>query len=381
MAICSKCIVPDSYPNVKIQNGECSFCQSNSKILGNKSKTNQDKILQSTLELGKEEKYNCIVPISGGKDSSYILYYLVKKMGLNPLAVYFDSGFATEEAKNNVKGICEKLNVDLVIKYASPYRRKIVQHAWKVSYYTGRVGSYCTNCENNIRTVAINEAKKQGTKYIIWGSTDYEDSASSLLKPSASHFRDEFASFKLIRKQMYSTLISIGKIILRDKISVKSKVSALFHYMMFLKNMVLDNIKLNAPGGFYKFTPYLQVSFRNKKTETLYFYDYIPYDPFYQIKILEENVGWKAPADREAKMDCLLHDFSNFTCLKRTGLTDSGFKLAVLARNDMISRDEALKKEKKEIEFLKNYFQSEDLDIRPALDVMKKIIFNGVSNC
>ena len=83
----------------------------------------------------KRGEYNCIVPLSGGKDSSYILYYVVENLNLKPLAVFFDNHFIVDYAKNNVKEICKRLNVDLVIGEASHFRREIVKEALYLSKY------------------------------------------------------------------------------------------------------------------------------------------------------------------------------------------------------------------------------------------------------
>jgi hypothetical protein len=375
MATCSKCIIPDNFPKVEMNNGICSFCKINEQKFVHKLKISKDKELQSLLNGSNQNKYDCVVPISGGKDSTYILYYLVKNLNLTPLAVFFDNGFATDDAKNNVEDICKKLNVDLIIRHASVYRRKLIREAWYISFYREKLISLCGNCENNIRTVSINEALNHNIRYIIWGSTDYEDDASGLLNISTKKFRDRFSGSNNFIKSLTTFLKTIARIFIKEKISFLAKMMAFIHYLKYLHYYVIDNIKLKAPEGLKRYSPFLEVSFRNKKTETLYFYDYVPYDPFNQIKILEREIGWKAPSGREAKMDCELHYVSNFGDLKQTGITNSGFKLSVLVRNGMISRDEALKKEQREVEFLKNYFQSEKLEIKPVLHVMKDKIF------
>ena len=67
-------------------------------------------------------------------------------------------------------------------------------------------------------------------------------------------------------------------------------------------------------------------------------------------------------------MDCTLHHLGNCEHFKRTCITDTGFKLSVLVRNNMFSRQDAIVKEQKEIEFLKRYFDSENLEIRQVLE-------------
>jgi tRNA(Ile)-lysidine synthase TilS/MesJ len=59
-----------------------------------------------------QQKYDCVVGISGGLDSTYLLFYLVKVCNLQPLAVHFDNGWNTDVAKHNMRAICRILNVD-----------------------------------------------------------------------------------------------------------------------------------------------------------------------------------------------------------------------------------------------------------------------------
>ena len=62
----------------------------------------------------KGEKYNCLVPISGGLDSTYVLYVCKKVYNLRTLAFNFNDGFQSEIAKENMKNSVKKLNVDFI---------------------------------------------------------------------------------------------------------------------------------------------------------------------------------------------------------------------------------------------------------------------------
>ena len=60
-----------------------------------------------------DKKYNCVVGVSGGRDSTYLLYVVKKIMNLNPLAVHYDNGFDSKVSVTNILNVCEKLEVDL----------------------------------------------------------------------------------------------------------------------------------------------------------------------------------------------------------------------------------------------------------------------------
>ncbi len=96
--------------------GNCNHCnnffKNSSKLLyrGKESEELLDKIVNKIKKTGSHE-YNCLIGVSGGVDSSYVAY-LVKKLGLKPLAVHMDNGWNSQEAVENIKNICSKLQID-----------------------------------------------------------------------------------------------------------------------------------------------------------------------------------------------------------------------------------------------------------------------------
>jgi len=98
--------------------GICNHCYDywqrvkEKKYLAKKEPGASDRLVQQIKEEGKRKKYDCIVGVSGGVDSTYTIYK-VKQLGLRPLAVHLDNGWDSELAVDNVKKILEKLNIDL----------------------------------------------------------------------------------------------------------------------------------------------------------------------------------------------------------------------------------------------------------------------------
>ena len=82
-------------------------------LKGEAGKRKIQEITDFIKEQSKGRKYDCIIGISGGVDSSYLAYYAKKKMGLNPLAVHFDNGWNSEIAVKNIHHIVQKLGIDL----------------------------------------------------------------------------------------------------------------------------------------------------------------------------------------------------------------------------------------------------------------------------
>ena len=97
--ICTKCLMPSSYPGVKYDNeGVCNLCREYKpkKLLG-------ESALIRKIESKKADKYNCILGISGGKDSCYVAYLAQKRFRLKSLAVCYDFCFLRDLARKNAK--------------------------------------------------------------------------------------------------------------------------------------------------------------------------------------------------------------------------------------------------------------------------------------
>ena len=95
MKKCTKCLLPETHETINFDSkGTCNICTQQSdkkeKINWKTQKEELDKLISE--HKGKYE-YDCIVPFSGGKDSTWTLYYLIKEFNLNPLVVRFDHGF------------------------------------------------------------------------------------------------------------------------------------------------------------------------------------------------------------------------------------------------------------------------------------------------
>lgn len=100
-------------------NGVCSYCTDFEKMKGytfgrSKSILNAElnKHLTKIKQRGKSKKYDCIIGLSGGVDSTYVAY-LVKQLGLRALAVHFDNGWNSELAVKNIENIIAKTGFDL----------------------------------------------------------------------------------------------------------------------------------------------------------------------------------------------------------------------------------------------------------------------------
>lgn len=123
---CSRCVMDESAPDLALdEHGVCRYCRDFDR---QRAKPGQDP---ASLELeghrwvarlkaaGRFRRYDCVMGLSGGADSSYALL-LAKRLGLRPLAVHVDNGWNSELAVMNIENLVRKLDIDLhtiVIKW------------------------------------------------------------------------------------------------------------------------------------------------------------------------------------------------------------------------------------------------------------------------
>ena len=118
MQICKKGIWNDTIPGITFdENGISNFCNLQEVMMeqyprGVKGKQDWEIIISKMKENVGKSGYHCVVGVSGGVDSSYLMV-LLKEAGLNPLAVNLDNGFNSKIAVQNIYKITEKLNIDL----------------------------------------------------------------------------------------------------------------------------------------------------------------------------------------------------------------------------------------------------------------------------
>lgn len=118
--ICSRCIMDTtSDPNLVLdENGVCNYCHEYDELCKQYShyKDNGEKQLSEIINKMKEDcrndEYDCALGISGGVDSSYLLY-LCHEYGLRVLAIHVDAGWNSEIAVQNIEKMCAKLGYDL----------------------------------------------------------------------------------------------------------------------------------------------------------------------------------------------------------------------------------------------------------------------------
>lgn len=115
---CVRCLYDASTPRISFdEHGVCSYCATHDRLdaehpTGAEGERRLQTIAGEIREAGRGKKYDCIVGVSGGCDSSYTLY-LAKQLGLRPLAVHFDNTWNSTTATENIRNVLKALDVDL----------------------------------------------------------------------------------------------------------------------------------------------------------------------------------------------------------------------------------------------------------------------------
>jgi len=166
MKYCKKCLYPDTKPQLLFNDdGICSACENHekkNKIDWVKKKQEFADILEKYASKDKTN-YDCIIPVSGGKDSHYQTYVIKKEFGLNPLVVNFHPHDQTELGRKNLENL-KKIGVDCIEFSPNPeIYLKLARFGLK------ELGDFQWPEHLGIFTIPVQIAVKYNIPLIIWG--------------------------------------------------------------------------------------------------------------------------------------------------------------------------------------------------------------------
>ncbi|MGQ0443514.1 MAG: N-acetyl sugar amidotransferase [Methylophilaceae bacterium] len=170
---CTRCVMNESANDIHFDAlGHCNYCTDMLKRLENfqpsdaeELKFKFDNLLSKVKKSGAGKRYDCIVGVSGGADSAYVLY-LAKQHGLRPLAVHMDNGWNSELAVNNIENLVRKLGVDLYTHVINWHEYRALQQ----SFFDADVIDIELLYDNAMLAVNYRLATKYGIHYILAGT-------------------------------------------------------------------------------------------------------------------------------------------------------------------------------------------------------------------
>ena len=170
--ICTCCVMDTSDPDITFdEDGVCSRCKEyETRILpswnyGRGHETELKQLIADIKKKGKNKQYDCILGLSGGLDSTYMLHLAIKEWGLRPFVFHIDAGWNLPVAENNIKKVTEKLGVELHVEKMDWREMREMQLAWF------RTGLENLDAPQDHAFIALIDefSRKLGVKYILNG--------------------------------------------------------------------------------------------------------------------------------------------------------------------------------------------------------------------
>ncbi len=302
---CSRCILTDSFPGIRFDDqGVCNYCHAWEKKWKNFDYQAAERELSGIFENAKRKKrtYDCLVPYSGGRDSSYVLYLCKEKYGLKPLAVTFNNLFMSEYALKNIFSSVPRLGVDHIMVSFRPDQLKKFYRAMIL-----RGGEFCSICTSGINYVTTLYQRKFDIPLVLSGVSSRVDEQSPFEVTSTHpvYVRKVLLEAGFSREDIDALLIRR-----QYELSALEKVK--------LKLTDTDYISLNVP-------------------------DYLPWNNQEIQRVLEEKLRWKTPDKKQDHIDCRFAPVKSF--LKNKQIPHCIFKqekYSQLIRDGQMTRDEAI---------------------------------------
>lgn len=302
--VCDRCLMDDTVQGIEFdKNGECTFCKIHDELenkfpLDRETEERLRTLIKKIKKEGKDKEYDCIVGVSGGRDSTYTLYNAVK-LGLRPLAVHFDNGWNSEIAVQNIKSACDILGVDLHTHVADWEEFKDLQR----SFLFASVPDAEVPTDWVIFSVLFAEAAKYNLKYIIHGHSFRTEGTTPL---TWTYMDGKYV--KDIQKRF-------------GKLKLKS-----FPNMSMTKYIYYSVVK------------------KIQQIRILYYYHYNEKEV---LRILGEELGWKNYGDKhhESKYTAF---FQAYILTRKFNIDKRKLHYSAKVRNNQLSRQDALEIIKKD---------------------------------
>ncbi|MDO9093333.1 MAG: N-acetyl sugar amidotransferase [Rubrivivax sp.] len=306
---CVRCCIPQTQEGVIFDElGVCQACQSAEQKI-HIDWTQREKVLRGLLDEAKARagnNYDCIIPISGGKDSTFQLHVLTQVYGMKPLAVTFSHNWFSETGWYNLQNSLEQFNVDHVM--FTPNRQlvnKLAKHS------LAGIGDACWHCHAGVGAFPLQAAVRFNIPLLIWGESIAESSGrASYLNPVRKFDREYFTkvSAKLRPDQM-----------VRDDVSLRDLEP-------FQVPSAEDCERVGVHG--------------------IHLGDYIFWDDERQTEFVRDNYGWRETQvegsfKRYKSAECVMPGVHDLACYVKRGYGRSTFHASVDVRAGLLSRDEA----------------------------------------
>ena len=178
---CNKCLFPETKPDLYFnEDGICSACigaeRKDNSIDWKQREKDFNKIIDKFRLKNDQIGYDCLIPVSGGKDSTYQAYFMKEVCKMNPLCVCFETTMSTELGKRNLDNL-SKMGMDVIhFKKNSNVYKSMVIEGFK------RLGDEMWPNHVGIFTIPIMIAVKFKIPLIVWGENSQNEYGGPLEK-------------------------------------------------------------------------------------------------------------------------------------------------------------------------------------------------------
>lgn len=320
--LCAKCVLPDTTPYIDFdEDGVCNYCREYVPM----TVEGEERLVSELVKFrNRGEKYDCMVCISGGRDSTYTLWKIVNDYKMRALALTYNSPFLSRYAKSNVEKATAKLKVDRVeFEFPNDAHRKTTQRhmkIWARKPSSQMIPFVCAHCKSwNFNFYQI--AKDNKIPLIVFGSNPLET-----------------ASFK---KHGFGGARTYGKLQNLPKLFLKASKQVLDNPMYLTANWrIVFKMYLGASHSM----PYLRWKYSDISAIRLF--DYLKWNEAEVENTIKENLGWqKSPEVASSwRFDCRLDYVRRVMYANTIGVTELRDLFSKMIREGMLTREDALKR-------------------------------------
>lgn len=312
MKRCTRCGLPETHETISFDaEGVCNICRQHEFKQDKIDWTANKRALDALVEehRGKYD-YDCIVPFSGGKDSTWTLYYLVKEYGLKPLVVRFDHGFLRPNLEENVKRTLRRLGVDF-LSFTPNW--KVVQKLMLQSFL--EKGDFCWHCHTGIFSYPMWIAIEKKVPLIFWGEPSAEYTA---------YF--SYNQKEEVDEKRFNRYVNLG-------------ISGDDMFVRLGGNVDPRDLKP------YSYPPLKELRALNYRSVCLG--SYIPWDVKMQSEVIGRELGWQGDAVENVppqysyeKIECQMQGVRDYIKYIKRGYSRPSHLVALDVRNGRMTVDE-----------------------------------------
>lgn len=251
---CQKCVYSNNIPNIVFdENGICNYCHQISTIkieYGTGTKLGEEKLanlISKMKKKGKKKKYDCVVGISGGTDSSYLLKKCVE-WGLRPLAVHYDNTWNSGRASQNISAITRQFKVDLITYVVD--NKEI--DAIKAAFIRAQVPEFDADTDLAFVQVLRSEAAKKGIKYILEGHSFLTEGISPIGNNylDGGYIKDIVSKYSSVRIKTFPNMTFVQFI--KWLLVYRQKFIRPLWYVHYEKQLAIDELERSTQWRRYR---------------------------------------------------------------------------------------------------------------------------------